>query len=307
MHGTSENPAGITIAPSWRFSRKGSLSGAARSLGLTQPTLGRQIDALETALGQRLFTRSTEGLGPTEAARRIGPHAMALRDTAAALRRVAAASDQHVAGTVRITCSEVVGIEVLPEILAGLQGRHPELSIELVPSDSIQDLLHRGADLAVRMAEPRQAALLRRRVGTIPLGLFAHPDYAARRGLPRTVRELKQHAIIGFDRERAYIREMLRRGLPIDRSLFAFRSDSTLAQLAAIRAGLGIGFCQVPLASRVPALVPVLSGLMRADLPTWVAMHEDLKEIPRYRVTFDALAAGLQAYLADPVPAQRQT
>jgi DNA-binding transcriptional LysR family regulator len=281
---------------------EGSLSGAARVLGSTQPTIGRQIAELESALGVTLFIRSQTGLSPTDHAISLRPYTENLRKTAAAMRRTVTGLDGELRGRVRITTSEIIGAEVLPPILTDLRETHPNLTIELVLSNHIHDLLQRDADIAVRMVRPDQAALLTRRIGAIPLGLHAHPRYLARHGHPIDLGTLRQHALIGFDRETAFVRSMQDRGLPLSRDMFALCSDSDLAQLALIRAGYGIGMCQTPLARRSPALTRLLPGLVEATLDTWIVMHEDLRTIRRCRVSFDALAAGLTRYLAETTP-----
>lgn len=298
----------ITAEPGWELYRsflavlqEGSLSGAARVLGLAQPTLGRHVEALEAALGLALFTRSQLGYAPTEAALALQPAAQALATAAAALRRVASAQGgdgRQVKGTVRISASEVVGVEVLPPILAALRRQHPALVVELSLSNRLEDLLQREADIAVRMQRPQQDVLVARRIGHIALGLHARDDYLARHGTPRTVDELAGHALIGFDRETAFIRSLRRELGGLKRDDFALRSDSDLAQLAAIRAGLGIGFCQVGLARRDARLKRVLARRFAVRLETWVAMHQDLRDSPRCRAAFDALCSGLQAYIA---------
>jgi DNA-binding transcriptional LysR family regulator len=289
--------------PSWDFYRtflavvqQGSLSAAARELGLTQPTVGRHIDALERAIGAELFTRSQLGLLPTEAAVDLRPYAETLATTSAALLRSASGHRDRVSGTVRISASEVIGVEVLPPILAQLQRRYPDLTIELSASDIVEDLLQREADIAVRMAEPSQDALVVRRIGIVPLGFFAHRSYLEGREHPREIADLADHRMIGFDRQNAYIRAMMKRYPVLDPARFAFKSGSGLAQLAALRAGGGIGFCQIPLARQNPDLVHLLRDF-HLPLETWVAMHENLKSSPRCRVTFDALVNGLLDYL----------
>jgi DNA-binding transcriptional LysR family regulator len=277
--------------------QEGSLSGAARALGLTQPTLGRQVAALEQALGLALFTRSQSGLLPTDAALALRSHAEAMRDTAAAMAREAHGFGTEVRGAVRISASDVIGIEVLPPILAGLRQAHPRLEVELVLSNRLQDLVRREADIAVRMTAPRQDVLMASHVGDVPLGLVAHRDYLRRRGTPKNAADLEQHDVIGFDQETAWIRAARKRFADWGREKFALRCDSDLAQLALIRAGAGIGVCQVPLARRDPQLVPVLPGAVDLTLPTWVAMHTDLRTSPRCRVVFDALVQGLRGYV----------
>lgn len=276
---------------------EGSLSGAARAMGIAQPTVGRHIDALEKALGVALFTRSQTGLLPTDAALALQPFAQAMSSSAAALKRAAESHGSGIKGTVRVTASEVMGVEVLPPILAQLQGAHPDLRVELVLTNRVQDLLQREADIAVRMTQPKQEQLIARRVGTVQLGLHAHQQYLHQRGTPQSVEDLAQHALIGFDEETPFVRAA-RKGFPVwQREAFAIRTDSDVAQLALIRAGCGIGICQVPLVARDPQLVHLLPEGFTLGLETWLTMHEDLRNTPRCKVTFDALLQGLQAYM----------
>jgi DNA-binding transcriptional LysR family regulator len=290
--------------PTWDLYRSflavldgGSLSAAARQLGLAQPTLGRHIEALEGALGFALFVRSQHGYLPTEHALQLKPYAQSLAATASALLRAASGSAEEPRGTVRVTASDVVGCEVLPPILTRLHQQYPQLQIELALSNRAQDLLRREADIAVRMLQPAQEALVARRIGAIELGLHAHRDYLARRGTPATLAELASHALIGYDHESAFIRSMKHHLGDLTRSQFALRSDSDLAQLAAVRAGFGIGICQAGVARRDPALVRVLPEAFAPRLDTWIAMHEDLRNSKRCTVVFSALAEGLAAYL----------
>jgi len=289
--------------PQWEWYRtflhvleSGSLSAAGREMGVAQPTVGRHIDSLEAALGLKLFTRSFDGFAPTDAARELHPYAAGIAATAAALRRVASSQGDGVQGTVRLTASEIVGVEVLPPILAALRADHPALVIELVLSNQADDLLHREADIAVRMFRPDQGALVAQRAASIELGMFAHERYIAAHGAPSTLDDLAAHAFIGFDRETAFVRGVQARFPMFTRDSLAFRADSDLAQLAALRAGFGVGVCQVPLAARTPGLVRVLPRQFTLPLDTWIAMHEDLRHSPRCAVTFAALAAGIAAY-----------
>jgi DNA-binding transcriptional LysR family regulator len=284
--------------------RSGSLSAAARELGLTQPTVGRHIDALEQAVGYQLFTRSQQGLLPTEPALALKPYAENLEATTAAMQRLASGEFGAVRGTVRISASDVIGVEVLPPILARLQDEHPGLELELSLSDTVEDLLKREADIAVRMSRPAQDALITRHIGEIPLGFFAHRRYLEQHGMPESPGDLARHRMIGFDRRTAFVRvatERIKAAAPalpdIGETRWSYRADSNLAQLAAIRGGVGIGICQAGIAARDSELVRVLPDLFEFPLGTWVAMHENLKSSPRWRVTFDALVAGLLTYV----------
>lgn len=275
--------------------KEGSLSGAARQLGITQPTVGRHIAALETALGVVLFTRSPTGLLPTAVAHTLRAHAETMERTAAAMERAASSQGDEVRGVVRVSASEVVGVEVLPPIITALRRQHPHLRVELILTNRLIDLLQLEADIAVRMVRPSQEQLLARRVGLIEVGLHARDDYLQERGMPVQMQDLVGHSVIGFDQENAFIRSLAIKGF--ERSAFAISSDSDLAQLAMIRAGAGIGGCQVQLAKQNPRLQRVLPQAFAFKMDTWVTMHEDLRNSPRCRVTFDALVAGLQHYV----------
>jgi len=276
---------------------EGSLSGAARALDIAQPTVGRHVAALERSLGTPLFTRSQTGLLPLEAALSLRTYAEAMRNSAAALERAASGHGSGVRGVVRVTASEVIGVEVLPPIVAQLREEHPALQVELELSNRIQDLLQREADIAVRMTRPTQELLIARRIGHVGLGLHATKEYVKRHGAPATTADLQHHALIGFDRPTAFIRAASKSFPSFQREAFAVRANSDLAQLALIRSGAGLGICQVAIAKR-DGLVRVLRRQFSLQLDTWIVMHEDLRNSPRCRVTFDALVAGLQEHVA---------
>jgi DNA-binding transcriptional LysR family regulator len=275
--------------------REGSLSGAARVLGAAQPTVRRRVEDLERQMGVALFTRSPSGLTPTALARELAGHVEAMAAAAAAFARAASAEVGSTTGAVRITASEVVGVEVLPPMLAALQSDYPGLVIELSLSNRSEDLLRREADIAIRMTRPLQEALVARRVGAIPLGFHGHSRLLDAWGRPDTLEAAKALPLIGYETETIGVRAVKALGLDLRREDFAFRADSDLAQLAAIRAGVGIGICQVALAARDPMLERVLPGFS-FDLETFVVAHEDLREVRRVRLVFDALVEGLTAY-----------
>jgi DNA-binding transcriptional LysR family regulator len=276
--------------------REGSLSGAARALGMTQPTIGRQVAALEAALEINLFTRSLEGLAPTEAALRLLPAAEAMAAAAETAQRAASGGFDEERGTVRITASEVIGAEVLPSILARFRELHPALTLELVLTNRNEDLLRGDADIAVRMMRPTQDALIAKRIGKIDVALYAHRRYLKAHGLPGLRDDLAGHALIGFDRDPAFARLLDFLGAQLSRNAFSFRSDSHLAQLAALRAGFGIGISQLGIARRDKNLIPVLHSDLMFPMDMWLAMHRDLRTSRRVRLVFDYLATELASY-----------
>ena len=283
-----------------RAAQAGSLSAAAKARGLTQPTLGRHIEALEQKLGAPLFLRSPRGLTPTDLARQLESHLAEMHAAAAAALRDASGSAEQLKGAIRITASQIMGAEVLPAILGSFRREHPEIDIELVLSNRAEDLSRRDADIAVRMVRPTQGALVARKVGAIGVGFYASPDYIECFGAPQTLEDLTAHTVVGFDRETPALQALADLELPwaVSRELFAFRSDNDLAQIAAIRAGVGVGACQHQIARRY-GLTPLLSNAFGFELEVWIAMHENLKGHRRMRLMFDHLVAGFQAFIAE--------
>jgi DNA-binding transcriptional LysR family regulator len=275
---------------------EGSLSRAARNLGLTQPTLARHVEQLETALGAPLFTRSPRGLLATDAALALAPHARVMQSAAAALKRTASGTTEAVEGVVRITASNVIAVEVLPAMLRDLRTKHPKLTFEVVASNESADLLRREADIAVRMVRPKQTALVAKRAGDVMLGLYAHRDYLAEHGAPKSLDDARAHTIIGYDSETPSVQMLRVLGLPLQRDQFAYRTDTDILQLNLIRTGAGIGICQIGLAQRDPNLVRLLPKAFAFPLDTWITMHEGLRAVARMRTTFDHLAEAMKDY-----------
>ena len=285
--------------PDWALLRSflevansGSLSRAAVALGSSQPTLSRQIAQLEAHLGQSLFERTTRGLRLTEAGAALRAPAERMREHAQQLTMVAAGHTQTLAGTVRITASEIVSAHVLPELLLGLRETHPEIQIELVASNTLENLLEREADIALRMLRPTQTALVARRLADQPLGFYAHRDYVQAYGKPSAANML-QHQWVGFDRSDQMLRGFHAAGFKVTREFFGFRCDNQIVGWQAVLAGLGIGVCLKRVASLVPELVRVLPAVPLAPLPMWITAHRELRGTPRLKIVFDALAAAL--------------
>lgn len=294
-----EKPVDWTL---WRsflaVAETGSLSAAARRLGLTQPTLGRHIEALETAIGQPLFLRAPQGMVPTPAAQALMPEAQTMAHAAASLERRAASSGEF-RGTVRIAASHVVGAEVLPRVLAPLLDQHPGLAIELDLSNDPADLGRHAADLAIRMTRPGQSSLIARRLADVRLGLFAHSSYLGRHDTPTEPADLTGHVLIGPDRDTAALAGL--DAMQLGRSALRLRSDSEAAQIAAIRAGLGIGVLQRAIAALDPALVPVLPDRFAWPLEAWLVLPDGLRALAPVRRVADHLAKVLPRFYAGAV------
>ncbi len=275
----------------------GSLSAAAASIGTTQPTLSRHIRELEAVLGVGLFIRSVRGLDPTKAALGLVDDARAMGEAAEALALKAQGRSQQLTGTVRIAASVVVSNFLLPPILVALREEEPSIQVELVASDLAQNLLRRDADIALRMFDPTQNALVARRLGDTPLGLFGSRAFLARCGPIRTIEEMLRHGVIGFDRSDAMLKAFAVQGHPVTREDFPVRCDDQMVYWNLLVAGAGLGFAQVLLASRHPDLEQVQVGLQLPVLPVWLVMHEEVRSNARVRRVADFLGTALSSVL----------
>lgn len=277
--------------------RTNSLSGAARSLGMTQPTIGRHIEALEEQLGVSLFVRSQLGLAPTSAALDLMPFAETMASASDALVRAASGEGEAETGIVRVTSSEVIGIEVMPDIVCSFHEKYPEIEVELVLSNTLEKLSQREADIAVRMVRPKQQALIAKRMGDTPVLFYAHKRYVDQYGMPDTVDDMHDHVTIGPDSDE-YVIQFIRTLMNTKKVLQpSIRTDNQVAQMQLIRSGIGIGGMQKQLADREPDLVPVLPDVLKFPMEMWLAMHEDLRASRRVRVMFEHLAEELGAYV----------
>ena len=271
----------------------GSLSAAAAALGRSQPTLGRQVQALETALGTQLFDRHARGLRLSEAGAALLPHARAMRVALNGLTMAAAEQAGALSGTVRITASVFLSHYVLPPVLAGIRQRQPEIRIELAASDESESLHLREADIALRMYRPTQLDLVTRHLADIGIGAFAATAYLDRAGRPHRVEDLLAHDLIGFDRNPLIVETMRRLGLNVGREDFALRCDNQATTMALIRAGCGIGFAQVPVGRAEPLVEQLEMDLGVPPLPVWIAAHEKMRRTPRIRRVWELLVEDL--------------
>jgi len=271
----------------------GSLSVAARHLSITQPTAGRHIDQLEQDIGASLFTRSKEGLTPTILAHSLQSDARAMHAASHALTRKISRKETSLSGSVRITASEIVGTQILPEKLAEFQHREPRIDIELVLKNAQDDLLNRDADIAIRLIRPIQQRLLIKKVGTIKLGLYAHINYTKKHPIPTNIEELLNHRLIGIDRDLERWSNIRIGDMKASELKLNLKSDSDIGQLMALKAGGGIGICQRAIARRDGDLIPVLADQFSFEYEMWLTMHEDLKRDPAIRAVFKYLAKAL--------------
>lgn len=272
----------------------GSLSAAARHLGASQPTLGRQIRQIEQQLGAELFHRQPRGLVLTDIGAALVPPATAMRDAVQRISLTAAGRQASLAGTVRITASVSTSALHLPAIIAQIRRLEPQIAIELVPSDDSRNLLYREADIAVRMYRPTQLDLITQHIGDLRLGVFAAKTYLADRGAPRTTDDLMQHDFVGFDASPAIIDGFKVAGINVNRDFFKTRCDDNIAYWELVRAGCGIGFAQVTVGQADPLVDQIDLDMPLPVLPVWLTAHAVMRQTPRIRRVWDILADGLR-------------
>ena len=273
---------------------QGSLSGASRVVKTSQPTLGRHIAELESQLGAVLFERTGRGLVPTAIALQLADAARTMEAGALQLTRTLSGSQTQTTGTVRITASVPVAVQLMPPLLARMRSALPDIQVELVSSNALSNLLRREADIAVRMVRPEQSSLIAKKIGDVGLGAYAHKTYLARRSPLRKPQDLLQHELIGSDEDTSILQGFQAMGFPAGRELFALRSDDFIVQWQAVRAGLGVGFVADYMARTEPDVVRVLPGQLKVPhLPMWLAVHREIRTNPRIRAVFDFLADAL--------------
>ncbi|MEQ8405277.1 MAG: LysR family transcriptional regulator [Oceanicaulis sp.] len=277
-------------------SEHASFSAAARALGLTQPTVSRQIAALEAELGVTLFERGPRTMALTETGALLADHVKGMGEHAAAFSLSATGAAVTIEGRVTITATSEFAARHLPRVVAELRQEAPGIEIEIVASDALQDLRRREADIAIRHARPEQPDLIGRLIGEIGAKLYGAKDYLDRAGRPASLDELKEHDFVGFDQPERVVSVMASIGLTIDPARLTARSTSGEVLIALIEAGLGLGVMPDD-AVASPALEPVLEDAFSIKVPVWLVTHRELRTSARIRLVYDRLASHLHQAL----------
>lgn len=292
----------MDISSDWRkiqvflaVAETGSLSSASDALGLTQPTVGRQIKALEAELSAPLFDRHARGLNLTETGHALLPAARQMRDAANALSLTLAGQDEAPTGPVRITASVFSANFLMPGVIASLRQTHPGIEVELVATDKVENLLFREADIAVRMVRPEQLDMVTRHVGDLSMGLFAANTYIDRNGAPNSPEDLLSHDFVGYDRSDLILKGFRAFGYDAKPSDFAVRCDNQSAYWQLVRAGCGIGVSQTLVGAADPDVTRVLPYLPIPALPIWLTTHPGLRATPRISAVWHTLNERLSA------------
>lgn len=270
---------------------KGSLSAAARKLGLTQPTLSRQVAALEDSLSVMLFERVGKSLRLTEAGNLLLEHARAMGDAADRIAIAATGQSQDIDGTVRITASDVVSAHVLPSVLRRLRETAPKLEIDIVATNDIRDILRREADIAIRHVRPEQPDLIARLVQDSTAHFYASTSYLDRNGRPKTAKDMATHDFISFGDVNMMIAYMKDKGLNLTSSNFKIGSANGLVAWGLAREGFGLSAMSDDVAQATPGMERIdVAGVDAITFPTWLVTHRELHTSRRIRLVFDMLA-----------------
>ncbi len=272
---------------------EGNVQAAAARLHSTQPTISRHIATLEQQLGSRLFDRRARQLSPTVLATNILQHARKMEASANAISRALVAQNDNHITQVRISASQCTSCYILPPILKILSAQEPGLSIELVSSNHFVSLQKLEADIAVRMARPKEECLVARKVGQVNIGAYAHKDYLAERGIPLCAADLMQHDLIGYDQQQSILKGLQNWGLAITRTHFSLRTDDHMMVWRAIHQGLGVGFTAHYVARQDINVIPLLTHLPIEPMEVWLTLHEDLRASEGIRRVFNCLAEHL--------------
>ena len=269
--------------------QEGSLSAASRVLGLTQPTLGRQVSALEDSLGVTLFERVGRSLVLTDAGQDLLTHVRGMGDAAGKFSMAAAGQSQQVDGHVAITATDIMSTYHLPSILRNLRDVAPGIEITVVSSNSVQNLMRREADIAIRHTRPTEPDLIARLVAEMTGNLFATPEYLERMGWPETAEEVSRCAFIGYDNHDQMVDIINSQGLSITRKNIRYSSANGVAAWGMVRAGLGIGAMSSDAARFIPEVQKVFPQLS-IPFPVWLIAHRELHTSKRIRLVYDLLA-----------------
>jgi DNA-binding transcriptional LysR family regulator len=272
---------------------EGSLSAAARALGMAQPTLGRQVDALEEELGVILFERVGRGFTLTPSGLDLLDHVRAMGAAANLVSLSAAGNARSIEGTVRVTASDAHAAILLPPILAKLRLSHPGIHIEVIASSATSDLRRREADIAVRNYQPTEPDLIAKKVRDIPARLYATPDLIKRIGNPKLPHDLQDAEFINVDRTGVFAKGMSAIGIDLTERNFPILCENYLVMWELVKQGLGIGVQDGIIGDREPLVRRVLPDLEPLIFSMWLVTHREVNTSRRIRVVFDLLAEEL--------------
>lgn len=268
----------------------GSLSAAARQLGLTQPTLSRQIQALEEDLGVSLFERRGRSLAMTPAGINLCEHAQTMGKAADAMMLTVNGLGQDVSGRVCISVTDTYSAYILPKIVDRIKTETPQITIEIVVTNELSNLHQMEADIAIRHVKPDQPSLVGEYVRDTKAYFYASKEWVTRNGLPKNLADLAKAGLIGYDDTKRMADYMQSIGIPIEASDFRVVSDSYVSVWEMVKSGIGIAVVVQEIAERTPGIVNVLPDMQGISVPIWLVTHQELQSTPRIRIVHQILA-----------------
>ena len=272
---------------------EGSFSAASRALGLTQPTLGRQVAALEGRLGVTLFERLGRSLSLTQSGLELLDHVRAMGDAASRVSLTASGQSQSIEGRVCITATDVMSMYLLPKAMKQLRKVAPGIKVEVVASNDVRDLRRREADIAIRHGRPEQPDLIAKLLRETSIHLYASTGYLDQRGRPSSPEDLSDATFIGFDQSDRLPLRLNELGLTLTKENFKLVSESGAVAWEMVKQGLGIGVMAKDIAERTPGVECVLPDLGPITVPIWLVTHRELHTSRRIRLVFDILTEHL--------------
>ena len=272
---------------------EGSLSAAARALGMAQPTLGRQVDGLEQELGIVLFERVGRGLQLTPGGLELLDHVRVMGDAAGRVSMNALGQSQTLEGRVCISASETYAAVLLPPIIAKLRIMEPDIHVEIVVSNQASDLRRREADIAIRNFRPTEPDLIAKKVGEADAVLYATPDYIEKIGNPTMPQDLRHAHFVNLDHAGMMIKALNKLGLGLTEENFPLLTESYLVMWELVRQGVAIGILDAHIGDADPIVRRVLPDFQPFIFPIWLVSHRELTTSRRIRRVYDYLAEEL--------------
>lgn len=276
----------------------GSLSAAARVLGKSQPTVGRQIDQFSGQFSQPLFERHPKGMRLTDLGHQIKIQAEQVKQAMAQVELIRAGQDQDLSGRVRITAPVMMAHYVLPDVVTELRRRYPAIKLDIVASDAQDNLTFRQADIALRMVRPDQNDLIMAKLGTVEMGAFATRDYLDRRGIPQSPNDLFTHDLIGYDKSTYMLDQIARLGHAIPKDFFAIGTDDQALHREFVASGAGIGFFPLMVGQNIPNAERIMPNLPIPSLTAYLVCHQKIRTVPKINVIWRALVDRLSVICA---------
>lgn len=273
---------------------EGSLSAAARALGMAQPTLGRQVDGLEQELGVVLFERVGRGLTLTPSGLELLDHVRDMGDAAGRVSLTALGQSQALEGTISISASETYATVLLPPLVAKLRKQEPGIHVEIVVANHASDLLRREADIAIRNFRPTEPDLIAKKIGMVDAALYATPQYIEKIGAPTTPYALCNADFVNMDRTGGMLKGLNSLGLGLTEANFPLLTESYLVMWELVKQGAAIGILDAHIGDAEPKVRRVLPDLEPLTFPIWLVAHREVTTSRRIRRVFDFLAEELK-------------